>query len=61
MKKKGGIVMLTDIIDFIDSCVFPVAMCILFYMQNNTTIEKFTNALNDNTNAITKLLERLDK
>ena len=53
--------MLADIIDFIDSCVFPVAMCILFYMQNNTTIEKFTNALNDNTNAITQLLERLDK
>ena len=61
MMKRGGIVMLADIIDFIDSCVFPVAMCILFYMQNNTTIEKFTNALNDNTNAITQLLERLDK
>lgn len=49
------------IIDLINTCVFPIAMCILFYMQNNTQLEKFTNALNDNTNAITKLSEKLEK
>lgn len=53
--------MLESIIDLINSCVFPVAMCILFYMQNNTQIEEFTTALNENTIAITKLTERLDK
>lgn len=61
MMKRGGIAMLENIIDLIDNCLFPVAMCILFYMQNNTQIEKFTKALNDNTNAITMLSERLEK
>lgn len=61
MMKKGGVVRMESIIDLINTCVFPVAMCILFYMQNNTQLERFTNALNENTNAITKLSERLDK
>ena len=53
--------MLENIINLINTCVFPIAMCILFYMQNNTQLEEFTNALNENTKAITKLSEKLDK
>ena len=53
--------MLENIINLINTCVFPIAMCILFYMQNNTQLEEFTNALNENTKAITKLSEQLDK
>ena len=61
MMRRMDSAMLENIIDLINTCVFPVAMCILFYMQNNTQLEKFTNALNENTNAITKLSERLDR
>ena len=53
--------MLENIINLINTCVFPIAMCILFYMQNNTQLEEFTNALNENTKAITKSSEQLDK
>ena len=53
--------MLENIINLINTRVFTIAMCILFYMQNNTQLEEFTNALNENTKAITKLSEQLDK
>ena len=61
MMRRMDSAMLENIINLINTCVFPIAMCILFYMQNNTQLEEFTNALNENTKAITKLSEQLDK
>ena len=38
---------------------FPIACCILLYVQNSKQMQKLTDAVNNNTVAISTLVERL--
>lgn len=53
--------------ELINSTVFPIAMCIILCYfvkyttdENNKKIDKITDALNNNTIAITKLVEKME-
>lgn len=45
-----------DVINIISNVGFPIAMCLLMFWNNQKTSE----AINNNTIAITKLEEKLD-
>ena len=54
--------------ELINSTVFPIAMCIILCYfvkyttdENNKTLEKMTEAINNNTLVITKLVEKMDE
>lgn len=49
-----------DIIDIINSTVFPIAMCVIMLTQNNKTIAELKTSIDNNTLTITKLVEKLD-
>lgn len=62
----------TQFLTAISTVGFPIAMCvaIFFFLQKETTAnreqilkvsEMFSKSLNDNTQVLTKLLERLDE
>lgn len=55
------------IFELVNSTVFPIAMCIILCYfvkyttdQNNNKIDKMTEAINNNTIVITKLIEKLE-
>lgn len=55
-----------DIITVISNVGFPIAACVFLYLENKQTREahekestKMTEAINNNTLALTKLIERL--
>lgn len=57
-----------DILNAITTVGFPIVACAaLFWLNinqgksNRDTLEKVTEALNNNTNAITRLVERMEK
>ena len=57
----------SDLLSAISTVGFPIVMCLaLFYYiwkcdtANRSQIEKLSDALNNNTSVITKLLERMD-
>ena len=57
----------SDLSSAISTVGFPIVMCLaLFYYiwksdaANRSQIEKLSDALNNNTSVITKLLERMD-
>ena len=54
--------------ELINSTVFPIAMCIILCYfvkyttdENNKKLEKMTEAINNNTLVITKLVEKMDE
>lgn len=54
--------------ELINSTVFPIAMCIILCYfvkyttdENNKKFEKMTEAINNNTLVITKLVEKMDE
>ena len=56
------------VFELINSTVFPIAMCIIlcYYVkyttvENNKKLEKMTEAINNNTLVITKLVEKMDE
>lgn len=56
-----------DIITAISTVGFPIVMCVLMYVMNDKQdirhaeeIDKVTQALNNNTIALTKLLDKLE-
>ena len=56
------------VFELINSTVFPIAMCIILCYfvkyttdENNKKLEKMTEALNNNTLVITKLVEKMDE
>ena len=58
----------SSILTAISTVGFPIVMCgiLCWYIQkendsNRTKIDKMSDALNNNTNVLGKLLERLDK
>lgn len=58
---------MTEIISAISSVGFPIVMCLLMYSQNKDTIKTITEnnratmeSLNENTQAITKLSDKLE-
>lgn len=57
-QNKGGVNV--DIIDIINSTVFPIAMCVIMLTQNNKTIAELKTSIDNNTLTITKLVEKLD-
>lgn len=46
-----------EIIDAISNVGFPIAMCVLMYLNNAKTVE----VVNKNTEAINKLSEKVDR
>ena len=65
-KMKEGVKM-NDCVNFINTCGFPIAMCIGmgYYLvkkdeAHNAESKEFTEALNKNTLVLQKLCERLD-
>lgn len=52
-----------DIIDLFTRLVsnigFPIACCIMLYIQNSKQMKELTDAVNNNTLAITTLVENL--
>lgn len=47
-------------INFISQVGFPIFMCIALFYYNQKRTDKLTDAVNNNTMVITKLLERMD-
>lgn len=54
--------------ELINSTVFPIAMCIILCYfvkyttdENNKKLDKMTEAINNNTLVITKLVEKMDE
>lgn len=50
-----------DIASLVSNVGFPIVMCFAFFYYIQKRIDNFSEALNNLTLAITKLLERLDK
>ena len=56
------------VFELINSTVFPIAMCIILCYfvkyttdENNKKLEKMTEAINNNTLVITKLVEKMEE
>ena len=49
--------MWAEIIDSISNVGFPIAMCVLMYLNNTKTVE----VVNKNTEAINKLSEKVER
>lgn len=66
--EKGGTMDYATFTEFITSVGFPIACVIaMFYLLNReqeehkAEVEKWTEAINNNTSVMTRLIERLDK
>lgn len=51
---------MSEIVDIINSTVFPIAMCVIMLTQNNKTISELKTSIDNNTITITKLCEKID-
>lgn len=49
------------IMQFINTCAFPIVMCILFYTKMSSLIEEFTKAFNSLSETNNKLIDRIDR
>lgn len=58
---ERGECMYNEIVDLINSTVFPIAMCIIMLTQNNKTTAELKKSIDNNTLTITKLCEKIDK
>lgn len=52
---------MSEIVDIINSTVFPIAMCVIMLTQNNKTIGELKTSIDNNTLTITKLCEKIEK
>lgn len=50
-----------DIVTIISTVGFPIAMCVYLVWFQNTTMKEMLNTINKNTEAINKMIERLDR
>ena len=50
----------TAIVSLISSVGFPIVACIFMWKYINTTMKEFTQTMNENTQMLTKIYERLD-
>lgn len=48
------------LMQLINTCAFPIVMCILFYTKMSALIEKFTETLNSLCETNNKLIDRID-
>ena len=48
-----------EIINMISTVGFPIAAAVAIFMQYKKTTETVTNAMNENTRVLTRLVERL--
>ena len=51
---------MSEIVDIINSTVFPIAMCVIMLTQNNKTISELKTSIDNNTLTITKMCEKMD-
>ena len=51
---------MSEIVDIINSTVFPIAMCVIMLTQNNKTIGELKTSIDNNTITVTKLCEKID-
>lgn len=52
---------ITAVTTLISSVGFPIAMCLLIYINQNKSLEKLTEQLNNNTIALQLLTEKIEK
>ena len=52
---------MSEIVDIINSTVFPIAMCVIMLTQNNKTIGELKKSIDNNTLTIAKLCEKMEK
>ena len=50
-----------DIVTLINTCGFPIAVCIGCFYYLNTTHKSLSEAINRNTVVVEKLITKLDK
>ena len=50
---------MNEIVSLVSNIGFPIAMCILLIVQQQKQMKELTDAVNNNTLAITSLVERL--
>lgn len=55
--KLKGVIKMNEIVTLISNVGFPIACCIVLFMQNS----KFNDALNANTEALRALSERIER
>ena len=51
---------MSEIVSMVSNIGFPIAMCILLIVQNSKQMKELTDAVNNNTLTMQKLLERMD-
>lgn len=49
-----------EIVQIIKDVGFPIAVCIYLLYRDGTTIKSLAESINNNTLALTKLIDRLD-
>ena len=62
--REGGVLMVENMVNIIQSLGFPIACCIALFWKMNKQDEnqkQMTDAINNNTNVITRLIDKLDK
>lgn len=46
--------------NFISQYGFPIVCCVALFWQNNTIIKRMTDSINNNTDVMQKLLDKID-
>lgn len=52
---------INGIVTIISTVGFPIAMCVYLVWFQNTTMKEMLNTINKNTEAINKMIERIDR
>lgn len=67
IKKGGDVVEMANILEIISSVGFPIACCVAMFLQQNKITEnhksemsEMKNAIDNNTIALTKLIEKIN-
>lgn len=50
-----------SVVTIISTVGFPIAMCVYLVWFQNTTMKEMLNTINKNTEAINKMIERIDR
>lgn len=52
---------MNDVVTVISQVGFPIAACIALYVMITKTLQKNTEAINNNTTIMTRVLDKLEK
>lgn len=52
---------MTEVVSIVSQVGFPIAACVALYVMITKTMQKNTDAINNNTNIMTKLVDKLEQ